>query len=83
MSSLPAIKGKQLVRLLEKDGWQNRGKSQHGIYLFKIVSGDYRFDVIPNKSRPLPHSLLSRILSSRQSGIGRTGLRTLVEKYGI
>jgi len=35
MSDLPAITGKELIRLLVKDGWEIRRKMNHGMGLSK------------------------------------------------
>lgn len=84
-TSLPAMSGEQLIRLLEADGWERRHKSStHGVVLTKRSDdGHTRRTVVPPKSRPLASGTLSAILSERQSGIGRDGLLALIEQHGL
>lgn len=79
--SLPSLTGRQLCRLLEKEGWEYGRTSQHGFFMRKRDAQGYRHVVIPDKS--LPKSVLGRILSTRQSGIGREGLSTMIQKHGL
>ena len=37
VTELPSITGKQLIRLLLKDGWQDSGKRTHGVALVKVI----------------------------------------------
>ncbi|MCY4522131.1 MAG: hypothetical protein OXC13_15310 [Caldilineaceae bacterium] len=80
-ASLPALTDRQLCRLLELEGWEYGRTSQHGFFMRKRDAQGYRHAVIPDK--PLPKRLLGRILSSKQSGIGRNGLRTMIDKHGL
>lgn len=83
-ASLPAITGDQLVTLLEKDGWSNEGKTTHGISMQKLVDGRHRVVIIPcKKSRSIPTKTLHDMLGMKQSGIGRSGLVDLIDKYGL
>ena len=81
MNSLPVLSGRQLARLLEKDGWQRKRKSRHGIYLSKVQGSDYIPAIIPDKPELKGH-ILNRILSKQQTCLGREGLARLIEKYG-
>lgn len=83
--SLPAITGPQLIRLLEKDGWENKRHANHGDALVKYFPKRKKTKVaiVPTKSRSLPQSTLNRILSVKQTGIGRKGLLKLIEKYSL
>lgn len=83
MSSLPAISGKKLIKLLAKDGWINKRKTTHGISLYKKHKDRTRVTIIPNKSDDLPKGTLSAILGPKQTNIGREGLEELIDKYGI
>ena len=83
-STLPAITGIQLVALLEKDGWLCAGKTTHGVSMQKLINGKYWVAIIPcKKNKSLPEKTLHAILSVKQSGIKRSGLVALIEKYGI
>ena len=75
------ISGRYLMRLLELDGWIRDRRANHGILFYKEFPGEKRprFTVIPDKSTPLPDTMLGRILSVKQTGIGRTGLQRLID----
>ncbi len=68
------ISGRYLLRLLELDGWVRDRRSNHGILIYKEFPGEGRprFTVIPDESTPLPDTMLGRILSVKQTSIGRT-----------
>lgn len=80
---LPAITGIQLIKLLRKDSWTPGRRAKHGICLTKKFGDITRVTFIPETRESLPEGTLSAILSSKQTGIGRAGLRKLIEKYGI
>ena len=75
------ISGRELMRLLERDGWTSGGRRNHGIFYYKHFPGEKRprSTVIPDKSTPLPDTTLGAILSVKQTGIGRTGLQRLID----
>jgi predicted RNA binding protein YcfA (HicA-like mRNA interferase family) len=79
------ITGRQLIRLLELDGWQRRDRATHGIFLYKHFSGEKipRSTVVPDKSDDLPGGTLGAILGVRQTGLGKNGLDTLIRKHGL
>lgn len=78
------ISGKQLARLLERDGWTARRRSTHGIFYTKrSEDGIMRHTVVPDKSDPLPTGTLGEILGPKQTGIGRDGLDALVQRHGL
>lgn len=83
--ALPAITGVQLVRLLRRDGWQEKPeRTREGIFFYKRhPDGKVRTTVIPMKRRPLTPGTLSTILGTKQSGIGRAGLLALIERHGL
>jgi len=81
--ALPQIKGSQLLKLLEKEGWSIRpGRARHGVMVSKAGSPT-RIAIIPTKPRPLPAGTLSAILSEKQTGIGSCGLLDLIRKHGL
>lgn len=83
-ADLPAITGEQFVALLEKDGWYIEGKTTHGISMQKYINGRHRVAIIPCKSnRSMNPKTLHDILSVKQSGITRAGLKTLIDLHGI
>ena len=85
MVSLPTITGKQLIDLLEKDGWKRKRYATHGVSMYKYNEKMKRnlVTIIPNKSKELPIGTLMDILGQKQTKIGRGGFLKLIEKYGI
>lgn len=84
MSTTPALTGEQLVTLLEKDGWVNAGKCNHGVSMQKNVNGQFLVTVIPiKKNKSIAEKTLGQILSVKQTRIGKAGLIALIDKYGI
>ena len=75
------ISGRELMRLLEHDGWISGGRRNHGVFYHKFFPGENlpRSTVIPDKSTPLPETTLGAILSVKQTGIGRVGLQALID----
>lgn len=82
-SDLPAITGKQLIKLLEKDGWTIKKRATHGIGMNKQIQGETKNALIPDKRESLKRGVLMAILGPKQTNIGRDGLLRLIEKYGI
>lgn len=80
---LPAITGKELIRLLEKDGWEKTRRANHGIGLSKHFSDRKRVTVVPDKRSSLPVGTLRDILGPDQTGIGFDGLAQLIDQYGL
>ncbi len=81
---LPAITGKQLIRLLRKDGWEPGRRCTHGLSLAKVLpSGRTLVTVVPDKKSPLPAGTPADILGPQQTQLGRRGLATLIEKHGL
>ncbi|MCK4373877.1 MAG: hypothetical protein KAX19_01070 [Candidatus Brocadiae bacterium] len=83
MTSLPAITGNQLIKLLKKDGWVEQRRARHGMALVKAKRGRLVTTIVPMRKKSLPSSLLSDILGPQQTGIGRRGLQALIQKHGI
>ena len=82
---LPAVTGRQLMRLLRLDGWQRGGQRTHGVAFRKYdpAAGYTRVTVVPNKRRPLHANTLGQILGPHQTDIGRQGLAALIAKHGL
>ena len=82
--SLPASTGRQLIRLLKLDGWEEGRRVNHGRSLHTVVpDGSARVTIVPDKRSPLPTGTLAAILGPKQTGLGRDGLSTLVREHGI
>ncbi|OGO04628.1 MAG: hypothetical protein A2Y60_02055 [Chloroflexi bacterium RBG_13_54_9] len=84
-TKIPAINGKKLIRLLQKDGWAIpiRGTTKHGVALAKATSGRTRVTVIPDTTASLDDGTLAAIIGPKQTNIGRQGLLDLLNKYGL
>lgn len=80
---LPAVTGKQLIKLLKNDGWAEGRIARHGKCLTKKFSDRTRVTFVPNTRASLPPGTLSDILSVKQTGLGKFGLLKLIDKYGI
>jgi predicted RNA binding protein YcfA (HicA-like mRNA interferase family) len=83
MGNLPAITGKQLIKLLVADGWVEGRKARHGIALTKKFGETTRVTVIPDKRASLPEGTLRAILGPKQTQLGSKGLDGLIRKYGL
>lgn len=82
-TTLPAISGKQLIRLLKKDGWKIINTCPHGLTLMKDVASIRLVTTIQESNEPLPMGTLTAILGFQQTRLGRNGLRNLLNKYGL
>ena len=82
-TSIPAVTGKQLIRLLKKGGWVVRRKAWHGISLTKSTGDRTLVIVVPDTRASLDRGTLMAILSSKQTRLGKKGLLKLLNKYGI
>jgi predicted RNA binding protein YcfA (HicA-like mRNA interferase family) len=82
-SDLPAITGKELIRLLKKDGFIISRKATHGLSMTKRVNDRTIVTVIPDTRASLPRGVLMAILGPKQTRLGRKGLLILIEKYGL
>ena len=82
--ALPAVTGKQLIRLFRRDGWTEVRRVRHGIAFAKpSPDGRQRITIIPDKRSVLPTGTLAAILGPKQSGIGRDGLAALIGQHGL
>jgi predicted RNA binding protein YcfA (HicA-like mRNA interferase family) len=79
----PVITGKQLIRLLRRDGWIIRRQARHGFSLSKSFGDRTKVTVVPNTRAVLPIGTLMDILGPKQTGIGRQGLSDLIDKFGV
>ncbi len=82
-TKFPAISGKQLINLLQKDGWIVHRRTRHGVSLVKTTSDRTKVTIVPDTRAILPDGTLSAILGQKQTGIGKRGLLELVNKCGI
>jgi len=82
-TNLPALTGRQLIKLLRKDGWVTGRKSRHGRTLTKKFGAAVRVTFVPEKSSPLPDGTLSQIMGVKQTGLGKAGLLALLNRYGL
>ena len=75
-----SMSGRELMALLEKDGWLPGGRRTHGMFYSKLFPGEARprSTVVPDISTPLQHSTLGAILSVKQTGLGQSK-RILIE----
>ena len=76
---LPAITGVALIKLLKANGWAPGREGLHGLALTKTISGECRITTVKKTKKSLPQGTLSAILGPRQTGIGRAGLKKLLE----
>jgi predicted RNA binding protein YcfA (HicA-like mRNA interferase family) len=83
MGNLPAVSGKQLIKLLKADGWNDERKSRHGIALTKKFGNTTRVTIIPDKRGSLPEGTLRAILGPKQTQLGSKGLERLIKKHGL
>ena len=82
-TKLPAVSGKDLINLLQKDGWVQGRMATHGVSLTKAFSERIRVTIIPISNVALDDGTLSAILGSKQTCIGKSGLLDLVNKHGL
>lgn len=81
-NELPPLKPKQLLRLLELDGWTvGRRDTPEGVFLWKQFPEGKRTTTLPMKhKRALSDYVVGAVLSSKQTGIGRAHLLELIKK---
>jgi predicted RNA binding protein YcfA (HicA-like mRNA interferase family) len=82
-TQLPALSGRQLMELLQKDGWKSHGQARHGVTLKKHVRDRTIVTFIPDTNASLPDGTLAAILGVKQTGIGKNGLLDLVNRFGL
>lgn len=75
--ALPAITGRQHIRLLVLDGWDEGRRVNHGRSLHKrFPDGRTRVTLVPDGT-------LGAILGLKQTGLGRNGLAALIREHKI
>ncbi len=82
-TKVPAISGKDLIKLLQKDGWLQGRMATHGVSLTKAFGDRTRVTIIPDSSASLDEGTLQAILGPKQTRIGKAGLLDLINKYGL
>lgn len=82
-ANLPAITGNQLIKLMDKDGWEKGRKANHGRTMKKRVSDRTIVTFVPESNESLPDGTLAAIIGTKQTRIGRAGFLKLIEMYGI
>jgi predicted RNA binding protein YcfA (HicA-like mRNA interferase family) len=80
---LPAISGKQLIKVLTSAGWKVGLRTTHGVSLTKSVSDRTLVTAIPDTSEALPEGTLGAILGVKQTKLGKRGLLELVNAHGL
>jgi predicted RNA binding protein YcfA (HicA-like mRNA interferase family) len=80
---LPRIRGKQLIKLVAKDGWILVRRTRHGVSLSKKFGDRAMVTIIPDSRAELDEGTLSAIIGPKQMGIGKQGILNLIEKYGL
>lgn len=80
---LPALSGKALIELLQKDNWTPKRRTRHGISMVKRIEDRNVVTVIPDTNASLPAWTLQAILGPKQTGLGKKGLLKLLNRYGI
>lgn len=77
------LSGRQLIKLLVKDGWSIGRRAKHGTTLTKSFGDRTKVTFVPDTRASLPLGTLMAILGFKQTGIGRRGLIDLIDKYSI
>lgn len=78
---LARLTGHQLIRLLEKDGFEIARQARHGLAMRKrLPTGRTLVTVVKNTAEVIPVSTLMLILGPKQTQLGREGLAKLIRK---
>jgi predicted RNA binding protein YcfA (HicA-like mRNA interferase family) len=77
------LSGKELIKILGKDGWQIKRRTKHGVALAKHFSDRTRVTIVPDTRALLDEGTLSAILGVKQTNIRKRGLLDLINKFGI
>lgn len=80
---LPALSGKKLIKLLQKDGWSIKRRAQHGVALAKLFADRTRVTVVPDSNAPLDDGTLAAIVGRKQTNIGKRRLLELINRFGV
>ncbi|MYD35551.1 MAG: addiction module toxin, HicA family [Dehalococcoidia bacterium] len=73
------ISGRDLIRLLEGDGWERVRTATHGVWLRKRVSNRTLHTTVKDTRKIIPATTLGQILSLKQTGLGHAGLQRLLD----
>ncbi|NOR13329.1 MAG: addiction module toxin, HicA family [Candidatus Aminicenantes bacterium] len=82
-TKLPALSGFQLIRLLKKDGWEEKRRARHGMSLTKKFGKRTRVTIVPTTRASLPTGTLMDILGSKQTKLKKSGLLNIINKYRV
>lgn len=82
-TTLPALTGKQLIKLLRADGWCPGRHTRHGLSLVKKINDQTLVTFVPDTSDSLPEGTLQAIIATKQTRLGKKGLLGLINKYGL
>jgi predicted RNA binding protein YcfA (HicA-like mRNA interferase family) len=80
---VPAITGEQLIKLLQKNGWELGRPTAHGKALKKRINDRTLVTWVDDTTESLPTKTLGQILSVKQTCLGKKGLLELLNKYGL
>jgi len=80
---VPALTGKQLIILLQKDDWILKGRTRHGVALAKQFQDRTKVTVVPDTKASLDEGTFAAILGVKQTGTGKKGLLDLVNRLGL
>jgi predicted RNA binding protein YcfA (HicA-like mRNA interferase family) len=83
MPHIPAISGRQLIKLLQKDGWEIKRQAKHGKSLAKKFDDRTRVTVVRDSTDSMPTGTLRDILGRQQTGLGVDGFLALIRKHGL
>lgn len=78
---IPALNGFELIKILKKDGWVEHRRTTHGIALKKRVDDRIRVTIVPKTRATLPTGTMMAILGEKQTGLRKSGLLELLNKY--
>jgi predicted RNA binding protein YcfA (HicA-like mRNA interferase family) len=80
-ADLPAINPKDLIKILEIEGWQIKRRANHGLAMAKYFDGKNHITIIPTKDKSMPKGTLMAILGMKQTQIGREHFLELYKAF--
>jgi predicted RNA binding protein YcfA (HicA-like mRNA interferase family) len=83
MPDIPALRGRQLLSLLVADGWEVVRNAPHREMAQEKFPDGTRFTTVMDDRAVIPDGTLNQILSLKQTGLGKRGLRRLIDKHGL
>ena len=69
------ITGKKLIKLLLAEGYEDLGRTRHGVKLRKYIDGRAHISIVKDTKEEIPPGTLSKILGPQQTDLGVTWLR--------